>query len=155
MDFLLLLGNDILRKFSEKIIKRLFAEHSVKFSSCLVCKLLKKNRIDISGNIIIPCITTNKIIILSNSEDKERNLSFLIIGNYLQRIKTYIRIAISDQYDDTWFIYFLMCELLKIFHTKQKRVTDSGSQKIFDRRKITEIHGMQFSGNSRCWRRKW
>jgi hypothetical protein len=142
LNLLLLMGNDILRKLSKEIIERLFAKYSIKFSSCLVSELLKQEWIDIRGNIIIPRITADQIIFLTNPKDIERNFGFLIIRNNLHRIKSDIRIAISNKEYNSRFICFLIGKLLKIFYTEKKCVTDSRSEKIFYRRKIPEIHGM-------------
>jgi len=115
---------------------------------------LKQGKIDVRRHIIIPAITADKIVLLSYSENKKRDLGFLIIGNHLHRIESYIRITIGDQDDDSRLIGLLIGELLEIFHAKQKRITDSRSQEILHRRKISEIHGLQLGDDGRGRRRK-
>ena len=112
------MADNVLWEFSEKIIERFFTQYPIKFSSRLIRKLLKQGKIDIGGYSIIPSITTDKIIFLSYTKDKNRDLCFLVIRDNLDRIKSDIGITISDQNDDSWFICFLMGELLKIAHTK-------------------------------------
>lgn len=140
LDLLLLMSDDIFGKFSEEIIERFFAKHPVKFSSGLVSKFLKQRKIDVGGNVVVPAIAAYKIILLSYAKNKDRNLGFLIIRNHLHRIISYIRIAVGDQNHDSRFICFLISELLEIFSAEKKRVTDSRSQEILDRREIAEIH---------------
>jgi len=138
--FLLLLRYDILRQFSEEIIKRLIIDYSIKFSSCLGSELLKQGKIDVRSDICIPCITAYEIIFLTDSQHKDRDFHFLIIRNHLDRIKSHIRITIRDQYDYTRFIRFLDGKFLKIDDTEQECITDSRSEKLLDRREITKIH---------------
>lgn len=142
LNLFLLMRKDILREFINELIKRIVTKHSIKPSSCLASQFLKQWKINIGHDHIIPHITTYQIIGLSDTKYIKWNMRLLAIGKNLQRIETDIRIAISDQDNNSWLIGFLVSELLKIMYTKQKCIAYRSSQEILYRRKISEIHGL-------------
>lgn len=125
------------------------AKHSGESPSGLVSELLEQAKIDIGSDVRIPGITPDEIILLSHSEDEQRDLDLLIIGDDLHRIEPYIRIAVGDQDDDSRLVGLLIGELLEIPYAEQERITDSRSEEILDRGKIAEIHRAQFGDDSR------